>query len=392
MEIQKLIKEKKLDSFEKIRDYVKRAPFHIQVKEKNTLYLLQYNQIKTNFSYPFTRECRGIILEKETNRVVCYPFDKFFNHSEKFADLLDLDSTVYYEKIDGSLIKLFFYGDEWRIASNGCIDARDATLHGGVSGRSFMDLFNECKNKNQIIWDTLDRKYTYMLELCHPDSSIVVQHLTPMLYHIGTRNNITFKEYSPCGVYDGMPAAPKSFQFASIQDVLDNLKNLDVAAGGEGNITGDDPEGPDGGLWPKSIQHEGYVAVDSSFHRNKFKSKLYISLHYLKGRKKTQDFYLDLVINNEASEFLAYTDDPADPVAISAITARISSIAESISLHINERPRLSRKEFAIKYKGLVYFSVMMNFYDVPETSVESICAYILELPRAQLSRLVLSVT
>ena len=29
------------------------------------------------------------------------------------------------EKVDGSLIKVFYYDGEWRVATNGTIDARD---------------------------------------------------------------------------------------------------------------------------------------------------------------------------------------------------------------------------------------------------------------------------
>ena len=43
---------------------------------------------------------------------------KFWNHNERHADEIDWSTAIAEEKIDGNLMKLFFYKGSWRLASN----------------------------------------------------------------------------------------------------------------------------------------------------------------------------------------------------------------------------------------------------------------------------------
>lgn len=142
MQVLQSIENEGLDTYEKVRDFF--TSHNIKCKDgksdwASNLYLLMYDMIKTDFKQPFSRNCRGIILEKGTNCVVCYPFDKFFNYGEKHADMIDWESARYVEKLDGSIIKLFYYGEQWRIATNSCVDADTARTR--KDNRSFRELF-----------------------------------------------------------------------------------------------------------------------------------------------------------------------------------------------------------------------------------------------------------
>ena len=72
------------------------------------------------------RRAAGIVLQKNTNKVVCYPFSKFFNAGEHRAAQVDWTTAVFTEKLDGSLIKLYYLETEkqWVAATNNTIDAR----------------------------------------------------------------------------------------------------------------------------------------------------------------------------------------------------------------------------------------------------------------------------
>ncbi len=65
-------------------------------------------------------------MEKNSNKIVCYPFSKFFNFGEKYTAQMDWETAVFTEKLDGSLIKLYFLESEnqWLIATNSTMDAR----------------------------------------------------------------------------------------------------------------------------------------------------------------------------------------------------------------------------------------------------------------------------
>ncbi len=61
--------------------------------------------------------------------VVCWPFDKFFNVQEQYAADIDWKDARVLEKIDGSMIKLFWYKDAWRFATSSTCDAEDAAIY-----------------------------------------------------------------------------------------------------------------------------------------------------------------------------------------------------------------------------------------------------------------------
>jgi hypothetical protein len=67
------------------------------------LVLLNYSQINSPMNEPIVQECRGLILDEADNwRVVCRPYDKFFNYGEPNAVEVDWGTASVYEKLDGS--------------------------------------------------------------------------------------------------------------------------------------------------------------------------------------------------------------------------------------------------------------------------------------------------
>lgn len=58
---------------------------------------------------PIVQECRGLILdEAEGWRVVCMPYKKFFNFGEDCCADIDWSTAKVQEKLDGSLISLYW--------------------------------------------------------------------------------------------------------------------------------------------------------------------------------------------------------------------------------------------------------------------------------------------
>lgn len=80
-------------------------------KKRPNLILLKYDQIGSPMSNPIVQECRGIVLDQEDNwKIVVYPYSKFFNMKE-LANAAEIDWTSpvrAYEKIDGSLLTMYF--------------------------------------------------------------------------------------------------------------------------------------------------------------------------------------------------------------------------------------------------------------------------------------------
>ena len=114
MEVIKFLKANG-NNFQKLTDV-----YGIKVKDypEQKLVVLNYDQINSPKMEPIVQECRGIILDYALN-VVCRPFDRFFNYGEAETDKMDLTEYTYFPKLDGSLIKVYYWNNSWRIATRG---------------------------------------------------------------------------------------------------------------------------------------------------------------------------------------------------------------------------------------------------------------------------------
>ena len=100
---------------------------------------------EADFSDPLVCEARGIIIDVVKLVVVCWPFDKFFNVQEQYAADIDWNSARVLEKIDGSMIKLFWYKGAWRFATSSTCDAGNAPVP-GYKDLSYADIINKAEN------------------------------------------------------------------------------------------------------------------------------------------------------------------------------------------------------------------------------------------------------
>lgn len=159
---------------------------------------------KIDFNDALVRECRGIILasDSETNddsdspqklNIVCYAMDKFDRADDFTEEQLQkffADSEEFVEELfDGSLVKMYYFQNQWVLSTNRCVEARRAKWN---NYRSFYDMFQEATN--DLNYDKLDKRCTYSFVLCHPENRIVVNYQTPNIIHVATRNLDTLEE------------------------------------------------------------------------------------------------------------------------------------------------------------------------------------------------------
>lgn len=278
------------------REILSSSPYNLIIKdgvgEYEGLVLFKYNQLESDLSRQLVQDCRGIIVDIEDNfRVISYPFRKFFNYGEKYASDIDWNTARVQQKVDGSIIKVTYWErkNKWVISTNGCINAFDVDAT-SISD-TFMDdvfvnfgkLFMEAFNNAGYLFDKLNKNYTYMFELVSPYTQVVVKYPKTDIYHIGTRDNKTFKEVD----VDIGIKKPKMYPLHSLEAVMEASKAL--------NHNDDN-----------SIEDEGFVVVDNKWRRVKIKSPLYLSAHYLKGNKLSFKRCLDIIMSNEESEYLSY--------------------------------------------------------------------------------------
>lgn len=229
------IKKNSIETYDDLRNHFMKEPFRFSVYDKDDLAIIMYNQDKEyNDKYvDLIRQCNGLIVEKNNiKNIVCYGLDKceevYVNTFERITkNDLDMKTNVHdllsqtrvYNLIDGTLIKLFYYKDEWKVATTKMIDAYSSYWNGNLS---FGEMFDECAKEYNLDESKLNKECTYVFMICHKKNRIVAKNKTNKLYHVFTRNNKTFKEeHHNIGIKN-----PKLGVFWSFQHVIEELQKL----------------------------------------------------------------------------------------------------------------------------------------------------------------------
>lgn len=176
------------ESFETVNQKLTELGYIIKHDPNENVYLISSENIDDNYT--------GYILEKETNKVVCYGQKKINDiDNEQFKKVLLQNGfagdTVYTGgKVrieyceDGTLVRLYNYNDTWYTSTTNCTDARKSFWS---SSRSFDNMFWEIFNERANI-SMLDKSSTYYFILLHNENRIVVNHVHDYLVYLYKSN------------------------------------------------------------------------------------------------------------------------------------------------------------------------------------------------------------
>ncbi len=225
---------------------------NITHKEKNGMHLYNYNKeglVERN--HPVLMRCRGLVVDID-GKVLNHPFEKFFNDFEKEKVELDWKTAEIQEKIDGSLICVFFANKEWQITTRGSFypSEYDKTQ---AFDKWFKRLFKD--------FDCLNENYCYMFEMVTKKNRIVTFYENEFVVLIGARNLLSHKEISQREL-DALARIlnirrPKRFYANNIEECKELFTKL-------------------------REDEEGLVAVDEKFNRLKVKQESYFKLAKIK--------------------------------------------------------------------------------------------------------------
>lgn len=285
LEVQKFLRSRNSETAlaELEEEYGIRA---VQGKEFPSLYSLKYNMIDSPMDEKIVLECRGLILDKDDNwSVVARPFDKFFNLGEGRAAEIDWDHATVYEKLDGSLMILYYYKSGWRVASSGTPDA-SGPCNSSKEFATFKDLFWDTfyNHEKYAVPPSYLEGYTFMFELETPHNRVVVPHSEPKLTLIGIRHK-GGQEYS-INYWEKLADIPcyrkaKTFSFSNKEEMLEFSKTLDP------------------------LKQEGFIVRDWAFNRVKVKTAQYVALAHMRD-KFSPRAAIEIVRSGETSEVGTY--------------------------------------------------------------------------------------
>ncbi len=363
------IKENPYDWKEKLS----KNPYFLKINEDDGLCIFNYNMLafevvqeateeseaiiaRTNFSLPIVQEARGIIIDPQKCEVVCWPFRKFGNYGESYVDTIDWKSASVQTKVDGSIMKVWFDKrseyNTWRVSSNSIINA-----YNNQNGLyiNYGKIFDEAA-KDVLDYSILDKDYTYIFELVSPKTRVVIEYPETKIYHIGTRSNITGKEYR----VDIGVEKPKEYRLNSLNECIKAANMLNQAQ----NDSRFD------------VEYEGFVVCDKDFNRIKIKSPEYLMAHNaLNNGVLSYKRTFELIENNEIEEYATYFPQHLD--VLRDYEKKYYTVLNNMEKYINYAKNLyekcghDTKAFALitkndKYASFAFSAIKRGKEDVKE--------------------------
>ena len=306
------------------------------------LVCLKYSQLESPLEKKIVQQCRGIILDESKNwQIVSYPYDKFFNYGESQAPAIDWNSAVVYEKLDGSLMSLYYYQNQWRVQSSGTADGAGKV---NVSNFSFQELFWK-------VWQELNYQlpqeieHCFMFELMTPYNRIVVRQEHYKLVLHGVRNIKTLQEQNPLNWAEKTGwEVVKTYPLENLAAIIEASNNLDP------------------------MESEGYIVSDANFNRIKIKSSEYVAISHIREGFSTRKL-LNIVLTNEGEEFLNYY--PEWQELHDQIKIKYETLVEEIeNIYLQYQNIESQKDFALTIKHLPYAGTLFALRSGKVTSVK----------------------
>lgn len=318
------------------RELLSAAPYNLKISEDDGFVLFKYNQINSDFNEKICREARGLILDSIDNfKVVRLAFEKFFNIGESFAAKLDWNTAVATEKIDGSIMSVWYARDKWHLSTNATIDAFKAPLNGVGPYKTFGELFESVLPLSTFVNYNKHRCWTF--ELVSPYNKVVIDYPKTKVYLLSVRDMDSLEELGLDVVEmladaNGL-AVPERYDLNNEADYRKVVEQM--------------PEG-----------HEGIVVRDANDNRVKIKTLLYFQMHRARNNGVlTLERAVELILANDYAEFLSYFPEYTNYFdSVAAVINGVTLIAQNWdAAHFASQwqqkfsEKVAKKQFAIEF-------------------------------------------
>ena len=330
------------------------SKYHIKTATHSkypNLMLVKYSQGKSPFTEDIVCESRGVILDKNDNwKIVCYPYNKFFNYNEQygkkaFEKLLEGNVTIY-EKVDGSIMTLYYYNGEWHVSSSGRPDANGFC---GKQNITFADLFWKVWNELGYELPTETDK-CFMFELLTPMNQVIVPQKENRIVFHGVRDLNTLQEESPLNYTKYNWELIQVHDYENIHDAVERGKLIE---GGE-----------------------GYVICNNNFDRVKVKSDEYLKLTYMGKSLTSKNALINVVQKGEQDEYLSRFPEQ---------TLRLKSVEDQYK-ELIKKVESGNNSMSVRYKTLMERGIITSAEEWLSTSSPKKLSKYINLPRVRKAR------
>jgi T4 RnlA family RNA ligase len=322
--------------------------FGIKVRDypEDGIAVFNYDQIESPKTHPITKECRGLILSYKQKgmswEVVSRSFDRFFNLGEAPEEYptFDITKATCYEKVDGSLIKIYWWNGLWRIATRGTAFAETDTPM-GVNFKELVLKALDCRDdydfQNWCVEEGLHEDYTEIFEITCRENRVVTRYEGYKLWYLSSRKNSTgeYGHLDETSWGTGRVLHPKEFSFDTLHAITESSKIL-----------------PD--------LQEGYVCYQDGVPIVKVKSPVYVAVHHIRGEgTPSPKRIMQLVLMNEQAEYLKYF--PEDQDFFDPYINALESLLKDITFKYNTyKGETDQKQFALHVKDSCYSACLFQ--------------------------------
>ena len=356
-----LLQQHNVETYEQFKIFVQQDTFKLKIKEDNeypNLFIV-INNNESNINESFVRFCNGIILEKNTFKIICYSFNKCLE--ETGIDQGLFNSTLYAEpSYEGTLMRAYNYNNEWILSTKKMINSKRAKW---ISTKSFNELFYEILGNNNI-FEHMDNNKCYSFILVHNENNVVIKYPENAIIHVSTYDLLNQKEVEETISCEGLIKS---------QRILLNLKSEEELSTYIQTLKND-----------ITLENEGIILINEDYVRQKFRKNLFLHMRSLWGNTNSRFFrYLALRKDPEIlKEYLLYfNNDKKDFVDFEHT---ISNMACSIL-------DLYRKKFVVKEAIKIPFYLKDFIYKIhgdflknkEKVKYEDIMIHILSLDEAK---------
>ncbi len=190
-----------------------------------------------------TKRSRGIGFHGDKLITSCFPYTYEYTKRDLPDTLFveGFDKLLFYDAYEGSIIRMFYFGDKWYTSTNRKLDANKSKWS---SRESFGHFFTQAldseiehneKLRNSLpvidgktnlerFQDTLDKDKQYMFLLLNNDQNRIVclTPSRPTIYHVGTFINGELSMNEDINI-----PYPTKHNFTSVDDIFDYVDNID---------------------------------------------------------------------------------------------------------------------------------------------------------------------
>ena len=301
------------------------------------LYILNYSP-KAQFQKiwdEYTLACRGLVIDLDGN-IIARPFSKFFNYEEHDISEIPfgLEFDVF-EKMDGSLGILFYYQDEWIMATRGSFISEQA-----IEGRKIL---SEITNDEL---DFLNKENTYLFEIIYPNNRIVLDYGDKRdLVLLGVINTKTCIEL----LYEDFKQYKKQFTIVKKYKGVDNIDKLKEF---------------------NNDNKEGFVVRFLNGFRLKIKFEEYVRLHRIITNVSNlviwehlkNDYDFDELLDKVPDEFYNWVKITTNNLISKYNEVEFNALKYFVKIYHKEGS-IDRKEFALKAVETDYSSILFAVYN-----------------------------